>query len=171
VHVPPFSMHSSLPLLRMLFGTSGAKSSLSASEFATDDWKHTAHTSWPTTRRAGMHEATRRSPRRKKTTTGCRFGPPAFDMYMEAIKMKIVVFVPWAWPSLHHHRQYRHLSPDDAKERCAACDAGDHPLGLSGMEVSRLLRAAGYSQCCIDERLSSWQGHIPAWDAVGYRWT
>jgi putative oxidoreductase len=41
------------------------------------------------------------------------------------------------------------------KERCAACDSGDHPLGLSGMEVSRLLRAPGYSQCCIDERLSA----------------
>lgn len=40
-------------------------------------------------------------------------------------------------------------------------------LGLPGMEVSALLRVAGYSQCCIDERLSAWQGHIPAWDAVG----
>ena len=74
---------------------------------------------------------------------------------------------PGSGRSRTRHRQYRHLPPDDATERRAASDSGDHPLGLPGMEFSGLLRAAGYSQCCTDERLSAWQRHIPAWDAVG----
>jgi hypothetical protein len=62
-------------------------------------------------------------PEIKKKVTGCRFCSPAFDLYMEAIKMKIVVVATILWIFLAWK--------------------------------FRAYFAAGYSQCCIDERLSA----------------